>query len=159
MYRKDCNYLGCDFCREFLEISRTKYKQNSFLQINVKSIPIRNNVFDSVISIAVIHHIYFEVDRINAIRELVRVTKPGGTIFISVWGVHGKYKKGNNFIKWTLQDKYSEQKDKNVYERFYYLYDENELYNLVVREFKNIEVIDYFSNYNNRFILIKKINS
>ena len=45
------------------------------------------NYFDNTMSVAVIHHISSEERRIQSIKELVRVTKPGGKIFIEVWAM------------------------------------------------------------------------
>ena len=96
MYRKDCTFVGVDFCLNFLKITQ-KYS-SQLVQLNIKQLPFRDNMFDFTISIAVIHHIYDKQDRINAIKELIRVTKLNGQIFISVWCEHGNYKAGNNMI-------------------------------------------------------------
>ena len=82
MYRKDCEFIGGDFCSKFLEITQIKKKE--VIQFNTKTIPFRDNTFDSTISVAVLHHICSKTQRINSIKELVRVTKPKGKIFISV---------------------------------------------------------------------------
>lgn len=47
---------------------------------------------DYVISVAVIHHFSTEERRLEAINELVRITKPGGTILIYVWAFEQQQK-------------------------------------------------------------------
>ena len=128
MYRDDCTYIGGDFCKNFLEIIKSKNKDP--IQINVKHIPFKNSIFDYTICIAVIHHIKERIDRIKAISELIRVTKKGGKILISVWEAHKNYKQGDNSVKWTLQKKYNknENNEDKIYNRYYYMFDENELY-------------------------------
>ena len=156
MYRDDCEFIGGDFCRKFLEITQTKNKE--VIQFNTKTLPFRDNTFDSTISVAVLHHIYSIEERINSIKELIRVTKSKGRIFISVWGVHKKYNKGDNYIKWELQSKYNcETESKKIYNRYYYLYDYEELLNDVTENISNVNVITHYSNFNNRFIVLEKI--
>ena len=49
------------------------------------NIPFTSNFVDHSISIAVIHHLQEKKERINAIQELIRITKSGGSILIYVW--------------------------------------------------------------------------
>ena len=157
MYRKDCMFVGGDFCKNFLEMIKSKNHQG--IQINVKFLPFRNNTFDYTLCIAVIHHIKEKYDQIKAIRELIRVTKKRGKILLSVWEAHGKYNKGDNLIKWTLQKKYNKNgknKDTN-YNRYYYMFDGNELYNDIIKNIKDVIIESYKSNYNNRFIVLTKL--
>ena len=44
-----------------------------------------SSTFDVAISIAVIHHLSTKERRINAVKEIVRIVKPGGLVLISVW--------------------------------------------------------------------------
>lgn len=154
MYRNDCIFFGGDFCYNLLKISK-KYT-TELLQLNIKNLPYKDSVFDYCISIAVIHHIYNHIDRINTIKELVRVTKPGGKILISVWCKHGKYKHGNNMIRWCLQDKYNKSSSDKYYERFYYMYNENELKNDVEKYIDNVTIYSYSINFNNAYLVIYK---
>ena len=48
-------------------------------------LPFQAAVFDSVISIAVIHHLSTVERRVKAIDELCRITRPGGTLLVYVW--------------------------------------------------------------------------
>ena len=156
MYRKDCVFVGGDFCKNFLEMITSKNHQG--LQINVKCLPFRNNIFDYTLCIAVIHHIREKKDQILAIKELIRVTKKRGKILISVWEAHGKYNTGDNFVKWTLQKKYNKKQQKDtILNRYYYMYDSQELYNDILRNIKEVIIESYISNYNNRFIVLTKL--
>lgn len=53
-------------------------------------LPYRDNCFDAIISIAVIHHFSTVKRRIQAVRELARVLRPGGKIMIYVWAMEQK---------------------------------------------------------------------
>eukprot|EP00743_Colponemidia_sp_Colp-15_P006292 GILK01006770.1.p1 GENE.GILK01006770.1~~GILK01006770.1.p1 ORF type:complete len:643 (+),score=105.48 GILK01006770.1:34-1962(+) len=75
----------------------------------------RSNAFDAVISIAVVHHFSTEQNRLHAIRELSRITRPGGRILIYVWALEQekkKFDKQDVLVPWHLQMVY-ETKDKN----------------------------------------------
>ena len=92
-----------------------------------------------------------------AIKELIRVTKKKGKILISVWEAHGKYDKGDNFVKWTLQKKYNKKQSKDtILNRYYYMYDSQELYNDILKNIKDVIIESYKSNFNNRFIVLTK---
>jgi tRNA (uracil-5-)-methyltransferase TRM9 len=155
MYREDCTFIGGDFCNIFLEM--IKYKGLECIQLNVKSIPFKNNTFDYTICIAVIHHIKEKDAQIKAIKELIRVTKKYGKILISVWEVHGKYQQGDNFVKWNLQNKYNHGGNETL-NRYYYMFDSTELYFDIIKNIKNIMIENYISNFNNRFIILTKTN-
>jgi SAM-dependent methyltransferase len=53
----------------------------------------RSGVFDSVISIAVIHHFSTKTLRIEAIKEMHRILKVGGKVLIYVWAFEQEEKK------------------------------------------------------------------
>eukprot|EP00667_Euglena_gracilis_P028696 EG_transcript_36931 len=70
--------------------------------------PYRSDVFDFVISIAVIHHWSTEARRLDSIRELVRITRPQGKVLIYAWAVEqsDKYTTQDNLIPWHLQQQF-----------------------------------------------------
>jgi SAM-dependent methyltransferase len=73
--RKDINYKGMDISDAFVKICIKK--ELDVIQGNILNIPFENNQFDNSMSIAVIHHLSDRMDRIKAISELLRITKPG----------------------------------------------------------------------------------
>ena len=66
-------FKGIDFSDSLLKIC--KAKDLDVLNSDIRSLPFENNTFDNTISIAVIHHLSNNNDRIKAIEELLRVTK------------------------------------------------------------------------------------
>jgi tRNA (uracil-5-)-methyltransferase TRM9 len=48
-------------------------------------LPFGQGVFDCAVSVAAYHHIKGKERRLEAFKELRRVLKPGGEIFITVW--------------------------------------------------------------------------
>lgn len=61
-------------------------------------LPYRSAVFDSVISIAVIHHLSTIERRVQAVQELCRVTRPGGSLLVYVWAFEQDRKKVIHFL-------------------------------------------------------------
>lgn len=53
-------------------------------------LPFRDESFDAVLSLAVIHHFATTERRVSAIRELARVLRIGGRIIITVWALEQK---------------------------------------------------------------------
>lgn len=114
---------GIDFSEKMIKYANKKAES---IGINYECIvgdadrlPYENNFFDNVIAIAVIHCIEGEENRDKTIKEIYRVLKKKGKIFIKVWNKnHIRFeKKGKEkFVKWL---------DKG--ERYYYFYEENEL--------------------------------
>ncbi|KAL0244473.1 hypothetical protein GEMRC1_008557 [Eukaryota sp. GEM-RC1] len=119
------------------------------------------NIFDATLSIAVIHHFSSSQRRLQAIQELYRITKPGGKVLISVWAygqpkmskwtpiqiIESRYSPccasdtQDFIVPWHLRKDFAKKekvdlfkKDPRgdlIYGRYYYLFKENELDELV----------------------------
>lgn len=142
------NFIGLDSCEELLNIIRTKKEVNNKTNIidlvnaSIISIPFKNNYFDAVMSIAVVHHIEQFLDRIKAFEELIRVCKPGGQVLITVWQIENNqiykdgspvvtkqknlFSSGDKLIKWKRQDIKKKIIIGEIY-RFYHFYSEEEV--------------------------------
>lgn len=72
-------------------------------------LPVRTGLFDSVISIAVVHHFSTETLRVKALSEMHRVLRIGGRMLVYVWAYEQQekvFKTQDVFVAWHLQDKY-----------------------------------------------------
>ncbi|KAG5464097.1 hypothetical protein LSCM1_00277 [Leishmania martiniquensis] len=96
--------------------------------------PLRSGVFDAAISIAVIHHYASWERRKRAVRELLRLVRPGGgRVLIYVWAreQRGRTKRpfdsetGDGLIRWERHAKYAEERQ--VFHRYYHFFAEGEL--------------------------------
>ncbi|KAG8034092.1 hypothetical protein G9C98_008573 [Cotesia typhae] len=83
--------VGADKCKKFTEIARQK--NNEILICDNLVLPFRDESFDAVLSIAVVHHFATTERRVNALRELARVLRIGGKLVISVWAMEQRHKK------------------------------------------------------------------
>lgn len=152
--RSDCTNLAIDLCSEFCKISQKKGIDS--LIANNLSIPYKSNSVNYILSIAVIHHLSSEERRLNAIKELVRVLKPGGRLLIQVWAFEQPDKSRNKF---TIQDNYVPYKspDKTISEkRFYHVFKSKELDNLI-NKISTVKILESYWEIGNWVIIIEKI--
>jgi tRNA (uracil-5-)-methyltransferase TRM9 len=128
-------YIGNDTSIELLNIFNQKMNNiTNIILANGIQLPYKNNSFDAVISIAVLHHIYKPENRLLFISELIRICKPNGIIHITVWADTINKKKcksygeiaGDYLISW-----------KNKYSRYYHLFNKDEIINMM-DNYKNI---------------------
>ena len=87
---KKFHFVGCDFIEEFANICAAKSLSTNIA--NNLNLCYKDKLFDAVINAAVIHHLSSNCRREQAVRELIRITKLGGKILITVWGYEDYYK-------------------------------------------------------------------
>lgn len=75
--------LGLDRCYNLIRICRERGYEG--IVSDCLALPLRSEVADCVICIAVIHHLATEARRIRALQEMVRVARIGGRILIYSW--------------------------------------------------------------------------
>lgn len=76
--RKNVLSVGTDRSFNLTSIARERNEGSQTFVCNSLNLALRDNAFDSVISIAVIHHFSTKELRIQAINELKRICKVGG---------------------------------------------------------------------------------
>jgi ubiquinone/menaquinone biosynthesis C-methylase UbiE len=133
---KQC--IGFDFCASNNKICAEKGLEVS--TVNIKRIPFRDNVFDHSFTVAVLHHIETETDRLLAINELVRVTRPGGTIYLQVWSAD--IPKNKKFIRINDQNDYFvtwHLRDGQQLKRYYHLFTRCEFASLL-SQIKQVQI-------------------
>jgi SAM-dependent methyltransferase len=57
------------------------------------ALPFKDDCFDAILSVAVVHHFATTERRVNALRELARVLRIGGRMLISVWAMEQRHRK------------------------------------------------------------------
>ena len=64
------------------------------------NVQFRSCMFDVVISIAVLHHMTTEQRRINALREIGRILRPGGRAMVTSWAMEQSVDgKSSNYVQ------------------------------------------------------------
>ena len=145
LYRTDLQATGIDICPEFITIC--KEKKLNVIEGNILNIPFPNDYFDSVICIAVVHHLKTHEERLQAINELIRVTK--GRLLFSLWkemryspnatkGVITKLNnEGDYLIPWSINGQ--------ILQRFYHFITDVELEEIKTL-YPNIKIINSYGN-------------
>lgn len=157
MIFENIQFVGCDICENFVEICQKK--GFNVVLSSVTSMPFQNNMFDAVMSIAVLHHIYQKDDLMRALNELIRVVKNNGLIHFTVWAKEQKLTekfipiddKGNYFVTW--KDKITREV---VGKRFYHLFSKTEIDELLY-SLKNIKIMDVKFECDNWNVTLQKI--
>lgn len=122
IYRKDIDFYGIDISQSFIDICKSKGLNCH--RSDVRNTSFNDNMFDNCISIAVIHHLDSQEKRIQAIKEMFRITKSGGTIFIYVWAKD----QTNNRFNFNSNDMMIPFEYEGIkHYRYYHLYEKNEL--------------------------------
>lgn len=129
------NLSGCDFSKGQLEIVKKKgfnIKISEITQLDFK-----NEEFDVIICIAAHHHLLEKKEQIKALEEMKRVLKKTGHILLCNWFPEKTFledqlkKKKFEFIdKEEKKVKVTYTFENKKYDRYYYLFDQEELENL-----------------------------
>ncbi len=127
---KDAEIYGVDFSEGML-----KYAEKRAIELGLKaflfkadasSLQFLDNFFDAAICTATLHCLDSQEKREKVLMEMFRVLKPKAQVFISVWSKNHKKIKGrtkDQIINW--------KKDGVVYSRYYYIYDKEEIEELL----------------------------
>ncbi|MFZ6036515.1 MAG: methyltransferase domain-containing protein [Patescibacteria group bacterium] len=85
--QKKINYTGVDNSAALIDIAKQAHPAATFLVSEATQLLFSDGQFDVVCSIATLHHIPSRELRAKAIREAVRVLKPGGYLLITEWNL------------------------------------------------------------------------
>uniref|UniRef100_UPI00398E641F tRNA (carboxymethyluridine(34)-5-O)-methyltransferase ALKBH8 n=1 Tax=Pristiophorus japonicus TaxID=55135 RepID=UPI00398E641F len=88
---KELFMVGCDRSKNLADICRER-KFEVFICDGLL-VPLRSGICDACISIAVVHHFSTEGRRLSAIKEIVRLLRPGGKGLIYVWAMEQEHNK------------------------------------------------------------------
>jgi tRNA (uracil-5-)-methyltransferase TRM9 len=152
---KNAEIYGIDFSSKMIEYAKIKASE---LNIACKlficeadNLPFEESFFDSAIYVAVLHCIDDVEKRKKSIRELYRVMKPNARAFITVWSKnHERVKKNSKeqHIPWTVDGK--------KYQRYYYIYDKDEISSLVKEA--GFKIINIRENDNIVLEIVKQVD-
>ena len=143
---------GCDFSDNFVKLCITK--NLDVIQANLLDVPFESDTFDNIISIAVIHHLSTEGNRIKAIRELLRVIKKKGRILITVSSFEFPFYKKMESLTQDLMIPWKNPKGDILGHRYYYLFKKYELERLCC--LAGGVVLDSFFEHDNWIVILGK---
>ena len=78
-----CEITGVDASSALLEIARKRLPTAKFHEGDIEALPFGDSEFDAAIAV---NSVLYAADVAQAMRELARVTRPGGRIVITTWG-------------------------------------------------------------------------
>lgn len=158
----DGTIYGVDSSQNMLDYAKKFAEKNKF-NVKLKKaeayyLPFKDNFFDSAIFIAVLHCIPEKEKREEALRELLRVLKPGAEAWVSVWDKNQeKFKESEKeiFIPWKYDGK--------KHMRYYYLYNSEEFAGLLrkvgfeIVQMNNSENPNGFNSKRNIDVVVRKV--
>jgi len=127
-------FYGVDNCLKFVELAK-KVSPNVFLS-DMTDLPFENNSFDAIISIASFHHLSTYERRVLALEEMHRVLKPNGRILLSIWSINQSHNNKLNFAYGDNIVPFKNNKGEILGNRYYYIFQTEEIYNLINKYFK-----------------------
>lgn len=151
---KGVDYFGIDNSEKLIEIARDRYREGRFQTGDVLNLMFPDDYFDKIYSIAVLHHVPSEELRVNSLKEVKRVLRPGGLLIATVWKFH-QPKEFYFLFKYTLLKLIGKSKLdwKDVFEpwgkrveRYYHWFSKEELGNLLKKAGLKIKEIGVIKN-------------
>ncbi|MBD3189215.1 MAG: methyltransferase domain-containing protein [Candidatus Heimdallarchaeota archaeon] len=158
LVEREAGAIGLDISYNILktalenQLNEVKNQLLGMVNADIRALPFKDNQFDKVLMIAVLHHVKKGDARKKTLLELHRILKVGGEALVSCWQrTHPRFKKPDLrekiqqgkkdvIVAWTLPT------GKKI-PRYYYLFDPEELVTLVnTTHFKISE--KYISNHN-----------
>jgi len=159
---RNCAVVACDTSAELLKIARERRTGClSFSLGNIMALPYRTGLFDTVISVAVVHHISTTERRVAAVRELIRIVRPGGKICISVWADEQVKK-----TKWQLCNTDNsntdymipfDKRNGEVIMRYYHLFTEDDFKDVLNKCSLEAKVESFVFDKDNWIAILRKI--
>jgi len=86
---KNIHYTGIDSSKKLIEIAKKNHsEEQKFIHANALDLPFQDKTFDTVFSIAVLHHVPSQKFRELFVAEASRVLKPKGILVLTVWNIY-----------------------------------------------------------------------
>ena len=141
---------GMDFSPRMLEQAQ-RYSAKFGFYVNLVvadmlALPFGDSTFDFAVAVATYHHIKGKNERTTAVNELVRILKPGGEAFLSVWNrAQPRFwlRSREQLVPWRLGGK--------AFYRYYHLFSYGEIRRLLAEA--GFEIIDIGPEKSYRFPL------
>lgn len=150
----ELTYSGVDISQEMVRICREE-RGLAVVEGDIRQVPFPDATFDHTMSVAVIHHLGERLDRQQAICELLRITKPNGQVFITVWALNQPKNSKRQFTKPDELVGFTARDTGEVLYRQYHMYQPGEL-ECEIGEILGCEIIDSGEERGNYWCVIRK---
>ena len=141
--------IGLDTCHNFVRMCAAKGYQ--VCAADARHIPFSDEQFDTVLCIAMFHHMLTDEDRCRTFREILRVLKTGGTCILTCWSVEQPagskftFHEGVNRVPWN-----------KTQTRYYYVYSEAK-FREYFQSFSGITIERIYNECGNWILVFRKI--
>lgn len=148
--RNDLYFIANDISNNLLSLAKAKNdsRHNDFILANGLALPYRNDCFDAVMSIAVLHHISTPSLREKYVSEIMRCVKPGGFVLVTVWAT--TQPKKSNWVGIGNEDYLVPWKGQ--VDRYYHFFSECEILQL----FKEYNITEHREECYNHCMFLRK---
>lgn len=160
--RDDLDLYALDNCENLIQVVQKKYPHVKTFISDVTNTSFETNNFDSVISIAVIHHLATKERRIEMLKEIIRILKVGGQCLITAWATEQthtktllKANKISDTNDWLIP--WEDKKNNKISQRFYHLFEKNEFEDLL-SNFSTIKILDSAYDKDNWNVIFIKLS-
>ncbi len=85
--KQGLSYTGIDNSKELIKIARERHPEGDFHLGDALKLPFKDDSFDGIFSIAVLHHIPSKEMRLRFLNEAFRVLKKDCFLIITVWSI------------------------------------------------------------------------
>ncbi|MBU3918623.1 class I SAM-dependent methyltransferase [Patescibacteria group bacterium] len=99
---ENTDYCGIDFSEGMIERAKKRYPEAKIFHTKPFEFPFNDNSFDKVFCLSVLHHIPSKSFRIKFLKEIKRVLKPKGELFLTVWDLEDNKKARKLLFKYTM---------------------------------------------------------
>jgi len=98
--KKDIDYIGIDSSEKLIKLAKKNFpeQKDKFQVGDILNLSLDDNTFNTVFSIAVLHHIPGKELQIESLKEIKRVLKKDGILIITVWNLWDQ-EKYSHYIK------------------------------------------------------------
>lgn len=114
-----------------------------------------------------IHHFSSPDRRLQAIKDILKIVKPGGKVLIFVWALEQTKFSKRNFqpgqqdvlVPWKLTPRKGQKEengDNNVYSRYYHLFKQGEL-DALFEQIEGVEIETSGYDRDNHYVIARKL--
>ena len=101
--QKGIEFVGIDISDKLIEIAKNQYPKCTFVVGDMRKLPFEDLFFDVTYSLVAFHHLPDRESQLIALKEMKRVTKPGGNIILLNWNAYSDWVK-NRIAKGDYED-------------------------------------------------------
>lgn len=85
---KNIEYVGVDQSKKLIALGKERFPQTKLIVANACDLSFKEQEFNSIFSIAFLHHLPFKKIRVKILKDCYSFLKPNGFIICTVWNLY-----------------------------------------------------------------------